>query len=287
MPDGLSINPSNGKISGKPTEYGEFNVTVTVANDYEKASTTFTLTIKNAKPVITTKTLEAGTVGENYSATLTATHEPEKWSWSGKKPAGLELSDDGIISGTPTKEGNYNIKVTAQNSAGKSSAKTLKLKINKAVNLEQSTPYYFDGSVNSDIQATAESTQENLFTANPENVVKNFDFVNSNVQTSTNDFKNINGKNYLVVAQLPAISVEKSGQYEIKVKLDENAVVGKKLIWFASPVNSESSDDDNIADFYSYDGEPVSTVPENHLITIDAWLNAEILYEPVLAIEVD
>jgi hypothetical protein len=71
-------------------------------------------------PVITTSSLPNGTVGEEYSQTLTATGDtPITWSKeSGELPNGLTLSTAGVISGTPTTANTFNITVKAANAAG-------------------------------------------------------------------------------------------------------------------------------------------------------------------------
>jgi formylglycine-generating enzyme required for sulfatase activity len=71
-------------------------------------------------PVISTATLPGGTVGTAYNKTLTATGDtPITWSReSGALPAGLNLANNGTISGTPTTEGTYPFTVKATNAAG-------------------------------------------------------------------------------------------------------------------------------------------------------------------------
>ena len=82
-------------------------------------------------PTITTTSLSAGNIGDEYSATLTATGtKPITWSLkSGSSlPSGLNLTSNGVISGTPTVSGDYDFTVVATNSAG-SVEKNLSLKI--------------------------------------------------------------------------------------------------------------------------------------------------------------
>ena len=100
---------SGGKLDGTPTGSG---------------------TVKIA-PTITTESLPDGEVGAVYSQTLTATGDPTiTWSvTSGTLPAGLTLSEDGTISGTPTTAGQSDFTVKATNSAGDAS-KQLSLTIN-------------------------------------------------------------------------------------------------------------------------------------------------------------
>ena len=88
-------------------------------------------TVKYA-PVITTASLPDGEMGTAYSQALTATGDaPVTWSvTSGSLPAGLSLSEDGKISGTPTAEGASTFTVTATNDSG-SDCKDFTLKIEK------------------------------------------------------------------------------------------------------------------------------------------------------------
>ncbi|MDR1741150.1 MAG: putative Ig domain-containing protein [Synergistaceae bacterium] len=71
-------------------------------------------------PAILTTSLPGGTVGEPYSAPLSADGtSPMAWSVSsGSLPPGLGLNSDGLISGTPTEAGTFSFTVTAMNDAG-------------------------------------------------------------------------------------------------------------------------------------------------------------------------
>jgi Synergist-CTERM protein sorting domain-containing protein len=132
LPSGLSINKSNGKITGTPKKVGTFTVKITAKNAAGSVTKSLKLKVVDVKPVIKTTNLKAGTVKAKYSMKLSATGTNIKWSWSGSKPAGLKLdAKTGTISGTPTKAGKFSFTVTAQNSAGKASKK-LTLTINKA-----------------------------------------------------------------------------------------------------------------------------------------------------------
>lgn len=79
-------------------------------------------TVKYA-PVITTESLPGGTVGTAYSQVLAADGTaPISWSvTSGALPAGLTLSSDGKITGTPTAAGTSTFTVTATNASGSAS----------------------------------------------------------------------------------------------------------------------------------------------------------------------
>lgn len=71
-------------------------------------------------PSITTESLPEGKVSEEYSTSLSANgSEPITWNVTdGNLPAGLNLSTNGKITGTPTAPGEYIFTVTASNDAG-------------------------------------------------------------------------------------------------------------------------------------------------------------------------
>ena len=77
-------------------------------------------------PTITTTTLPNGTVGTAYNQTLIADGTaPITWKVTGGDlPDGLSLSEDGVLSGTPTAETaekDFTFTVTATNDAGSDS----------------------------------------------------------------------------------------------------------------------------------------------------------------------
>ena len=71
--------------------------------------------------------------------------------------------------------------------------------------------------------------------------------------------------------------------YEFDVALSDDVPEGAELVYLA---NSDSpSDDDEIAEFYDAEGEPITAVPESRLITISVWLNPHTVYKPIIAIK--
>ncbi|MBQ7559137.1 MAG: putative Ig domain-containing protein [Synergistaceae bacterium] len=145
LPAGLSFD--KGKISGMPTEDGDFTIKVTVTAtlaNYNAASKDITasITIEKAdsgggdddddggsgggETLNMTLTLSekskllSGKVDTNYSATLseyyTLTGAPDgasiAWTTSGTLPGGLTCTD-GVISGTPTTAGSFDFNVVA------------------------------------------------------------------------------------------------------------------------------------------------------------------------------
>ena len=276
LPNGLYIN-SAGTITGSPTEYGKFeNVKIIASFSNIERTREYSLTIKNAKPKILTSSLASATEGQYYTVQLLASDPNAEWSWSGKTPDGLYLSSNGQISGAPTKAGSYSVKITAVNDAGKAT-KSITIKVLKASTTS---------NTNSILTEQAEQQILNNDTAiindNQEFLTPNAE-INDFVSSGANGF--IDDENYLIIAEFDNITVEKSGQYEFVIELDKN--FDGELFWFANPVNAEATDDDFIADFYDGEtGEEVFSVPESNLINVNAWLNAEIIYKPVLAVKI-
>jgi len=123
LPGGLSLNATTGVISGPATTPGTTNFTIQVTDTNKVTATKqFTLTINQALVITTNSPLPQGTVGVNYSQTLTATGGSGTYTWAVKTgsslPGSLSLNaTTGVISGPPTAIGtaNFTIQVTDSN----------------------------------------------------------------------------------------------------------------------------------------------------------------------------
>jgi Bacterial Ig-like domain (group 3)/Putative Ig domain len=117
-PSGVTF--SGGVLSGTPTQQGTFTITFTASNSAGSTSQTFTLTV-DAPPAITSAnstTFEQGVAG-TFTVTATGTPAPTITKW-GNLPPGVSFAK-GVLSGTPTQEGSFQVTFTASNSFGSSS----------------------------------------------------------------------------------------------------------------------------------------------------------------------
>ncbi len=121
LPPGLGLS-STGVLSGTPTGAGNFVLSLQVSDSSNPpltASRSFSLAVATSV-TITTSSLPNGTVGASYSQALTASAGTAPYVWSvssGALPAGLSLSSNGTISGTPAAAGPSNFTVTVTDSS--------------------------------------------------------------------------------------------------------------------------------------------------------------------------
>jgi hypothetical protein len=162
LPQGLTLNPATGVISGTPAgTIGITTFTVQVSDSSptpltaQKAFTVgITLTL-----TITTQSLPAGTKGIAYPATqLAATGGTTPYTWSiasGALPAGLALnSSSGAIAGTPSAVGANGFTVTVTDAAGLTASSQLSITINAPAALSITTASLPAGTKGSAYPAT-------------------------------------------------------------------------------------------------------------------------------------
>ena len=139
LPDGLVLNPT-GSITGTPTKAGQYSFEIMVRDDMSAmAMLMLSINITNPPPAeplaITTSTLAAGKVRHAYTQTLTGSGGIVPYTWSisaGALPGGMTLnSATGMLSGIPTKQGNYSFTVRLLDNAGTAVIRQYTLKISK------------------------------------------------------------------------------------------------------------------------------------------------------------
>jgi len=119
LPNGLSVNPATGLISGTPTMIGTSNVTINASNTMGTGTATLVLAVV-APPVpsITSASSVTGAYGAAFSYQIVATNNPTSFGASGL-PDGLSVNSlTGLISGTATATGTTNATISAINISG-------------------------------------------------------------------------------------------------------------------------------------------------------------------------
>ena len=131
LPAEFTLDSSTGTITGTPTEAGDYFVTVTFTyGENQTATATIQLTIAGAtsdepedEPVIqiTTTTLGTGVANQSYTYPMQVSGSTAG-TWSAENlPSGLVIHEQtGVISGTPTYEGTFTVKVTYTDTATQS-----------------------------------------------------------------------------------------------------------------------------------------------------------------------
>jgi subtilisin family serine protease len=131
LPEGLTLWPS-GTITGTPTGPGTDTVTVRFV-DYVPYTVTRQLKVVVAAsdPEIATESLPDGETGADYSEQLAlADGRGATWSLTaGDLPAGLTLSEDGLISGVPEEAGTAEFTVAVTDGWGGTAARDFTLTV--------------------------------------------------------------------------------------------------------------------------------------------------------------
>lgn len=118
LPAGLSVNTATGAITGTPSASGSFPVTVSATNAAGTGNLSVTFTINLVAPTITSAATATANGGQAFNFSVTANNLPTSYSASGL-PAGLSINtSSGLISGTPTATGTFNVMLSATNAAG-------------------------------------------------------------------------------------------------------------------------------------------------------------------------
>lgn len=125
VPAGVTL-ASSGVLSGTPTAAGTFTFTVTSTDSSTGSgpytgSRAYTFVVAAPSITITPATVPGGQAGTAYSQTFTATGGSGAHTFAmsgGALPAGLTLSTVGVLSGTPTVSGSFNVTLTATDGLG-------------------------------------------------------------------------------------------------------------------------------------------------------------------------
>lgn len=137
LPAGLSLDSGTGIISGMPTTGGDSTFTVKVSDNstpVKSDTKRYTIMIGASEAlIITTVNMADGVEQTAYNATVLALGGTPPYTWSiagGKLPDGLMIDTaSGVISGTPTKKGNYNFTIQVSDNVTPANTDTQQLRV--------------------------------------------------------------------------------------------------------------------------------------------------------------
>lgn len=146
LPKGMEFDSKSGVLSGAPLMAGSFLITFTVAESSQYASQALlsekTLTLVVVKPInFTTMFLPEAVQGAPLAAQLSATtlYPPLNWFVIGRLPSGVTLnSASGMLSGTPSINGIYNLTFQVKDAAKQTSERLLTLTVFAPLNITTS-----------------------------------------------------------------------------------------------------------------------------------------------------
>lgn len=145
LPTGLSLNTSNGAITGTPSAAGTFNFVIRATGSFEGTVNTPTLTIviNPATPVFSDSTVvSTASVGTAYSDSVTASEAASYSVFSGALPGGLNLNTStGAITGTPTTPGVFTFVIRATNVTGTADTATLTITVTSGARVWNGTAF--------------------------------------------------------------------------------------------------------------------------------------------------
>ena len=146
LPDGLSIDPSTGTITGTPTTLGTYSVEVFgYEGTYAYGYTTFTWTIGNTVSVTNPGPQSSGAGAAISDLAISASDSSPtatlSYADNGTLPPGLSIDPtSGVISGTPTTGGSYPVTITVTDDSGFSGTATFTWTVTDAVTVTSPGP---------------------------------------------------------------------------------------------------------------------------------------------------
>ncbi|MCX8956762.1 autotransporter domain-containing protein [Erwinia psidii] len=127
LPDGITLNPATGVLTGTPSAAGSYSFQVTASDSLGDSGTASYLLAVSAAPQTVLQlqpsggSLAQGKIGQVYTQSLSVTGgtAPYRWQLSGALPVGLSFTD-GQLSGTPVVTGTSAFSVLVTDATGRS-----------------------------------------------------------------------------------------------------------------------------------------------------------------------
>ena len=148
LPAGLSFNATTGTISGTPTAVGTSNFTLSVADGESPQATTtqsYTIQIVSSLLTITAAALPQAGVSQPFAQQFAATGGVAPYTWTvtaGTLPQGLQLSTQGLLSGTPVQFGagnRFTIQVADTETPPQTATATFTLSVQNTLEITSTT----------------------------------------------------------------------------------------------------------------------------------------------------
>ena len=139
LPMGLTFDQNTNTISGTPSKLGSYPIVITSVDPSGNTTTTkFTINVTDTiAPTITNitdQTKEVNTPIESVKVNATDNSGEVLSNTVSGLPDGVTFNPEtNIISGTPTKVGEYNVTVTSKDSSGNSSSTTFKISVTDTI----------------------------------------------------------------------------------------------------------------------------------------------------------
>lgn len=143
LPPGLTLGASTGLLSGTPTTAGTYPFTVKVTDSSGLSDSKATSVTIIPGPSMTFSPPPGGWTRTVYLYTLTETGGTAPYTWAvtnGTLPAGIILSPDGNLTGTPTATGTFSFTVRVTDALGQSASQATSLTISTGVSTTIGTP---------------------------------------------------------------------------------------------------------------------------------------------------
>jgi large repetitive protein len=143
LPPGVTLGASTGLLSGTPTTAGSYSFTVKVTDSSGLSSTEAATVTIIPGPSMTFAAPPGGWTNTVYGYTLTESGGTSPFTWSvssGSLPAGISLSPDGNLSGTPTATGTSSFTVQVTDANGRTAAQATSITVSAGVSTTFAAP---------------------------------------------------------------------------------------------------------------------------------------------------